>query len=451
MKKFIALILIIGVFLSVAVAISVSSAAYSNVYFAFGDSIAAGYGLSNRGNAYPYLLANKLGMSVTNLAQDGLTSTGLVNVINSISSANKTQLAKASLITISIGGNDLIGVDNFYSVVLPELQTYFSSDYQMSAAMKAIYTKFESNLSTAFSKLHSLAPNARICIQTLYNPYLVGLGALTVGRQLDYFIDQLNNSMYSASRKLSYVDLIDVASEMNGHSNYFYGGSSLFDLDFHPTLAGHVKISEIIYEACDYLHTTKATTTQTTKQTTTITTSQLITNTSSSSIYQPTASTTVVPIQTTKQTSPSSTSRSIYDPYATKETVETSTTAFITIKTETSTTTVESTVQTEETTTKIIALTTETAPTLETTTEATTATSFETTIIQTTTETSSDTISTINTTNTTTSQTDKETTQTPATDNKKRGCGAAVGGGIMFTVISSFIGGAFILRKRKSA
>lgn len=451
MKKFIALILIIGVFLSVAVAISVSSAAYSNVYFAFGDSIAAGYGLSNRGNAYPYLLANKLGMSVTNLAQDGLTSTGLVNVINSISSANKTQLAKASLITISIGGNDLIGVDNFYSVVLPELQTYFSSDYQMSAAMKAIYTKFESNLSTAFSKLHSLAPNARICIQTLYNPYLVGLGALTVGRQLDYFIDQLNNSMYSASRKLSYVDLIDVASEMNGHSNYFYGGSSLFDLDFHPTLAGHVKISEILYEACDYLHTTKATTTQTTKQTTTITTSQLITNTSSSSIYQPTASTTVVPIQTTKQTSPSSTSRSIYDPYATKETVETSTTTFITIKTETSTTTVESTVQTEETTTKIIALTTETAPTLETTTEATTATSFETTIIQTTTETSSDTISTINTTNTTTSQTDKETTQTPATDNKKRGCGAAVGGGIMFTVISSFIGGAFILRKRKSA
>ena len=71
---------------------------------AFGDSIASGYGIDNVSDTYPAIIAKKYGLYCENNAVSGDKSADMLNVIS-----NTSSIKEASLITISIGGNDLIG------------------------------------------------------------------------------------------------------------------------------------------------------------------------------------------------------------------------------------------------------------------------------------------------------------------------------------------------------
>ena len=69
-----------------------------------GDSITTGYGLAENETGFAKQVADSNGYTLTNLAQDGATSTDLLEVVTS--EANADTLKNADLITVTIGGND---------------------------------------------------------------------------------------------------------------------------------------------------------------------------------------------------------------------------------------------------------------------------------------------------------------------------------------------------------
>ena len=121
-----------------------------NGYVAFGDSIAAGASLDAPSEAYPSLLAQDLGLNLLNLAENGETSTELKEKIEELSKKEKQAVSEAALITISIGGNDLIGEENRRTVLTEALISVLSGDYTMSEELEEIYRTLKENLISIF-------------------------------------------------------------------------------------------------------------------------------------------------------------------------------------------------------------------------------------------------------------------------------------------------------------
>ena len=213
-------------------------------YVALGDSIAAGYRLKSPDEAYPSLLAKDLGLALTNLAKNGQTSTEMKEHILSLSDEEKELVSQAKLITISIGGNDLIGEENRLLVLAEALISVITGDYSMSENMKSIYATLKSNLTESISTLRALNPDAVIILQTLYNPYLISdytYGGYNIGDQLDFYIREINRTYDEVLKETGGFVLADTASAMNGIPLYFYS-----DVDFHPTAAGHAVIADVL-------------------------------------------------------------------------------------------------------------------------------------------------------------------------------------------------------------
>lgn len=223
------------------------SGAEKTDYVAFGDSIAAGFGLSSPSEAYPTILAETLGFKLSNLAQNGQTSEELKARIAGLSKKEKDMVSKAQLITISIGGNDLIGEKNRKVVLSEALLSVLSGDYTMSDEMTEIYQTLKDNLVASVSMLRELNPDAVILLQTLYNPYLGGeytyLG-YNIGDRLDYYVQKINETYEDARQESDQFFIVDVAKQMNGVPEYFYT-----TFDFHPTAAGHEAIAKILAQA----------------------------------------------------------------------------------------------------------------------------------------------------------------------------------------------------------
>ena len=79
--------------------------ASERIYVALGDSITTGYGLSDASTeSFPALVAEENTLALTNLAEDGATSADLLKVVQN----NTAILSNADVITITIGGNDLM-------------------------------------------------------------------------------------------------------------------------------------------------------------------------------------------------------------------------------------------------------------------------------------------------------------------------------------------------------
>ena len=216
-------------------------------YVAFGDSIAAGYGLDSPDEAYPSIMAQTLGFELQNLAKNGQTSTEMKARIAGLSDTEKRAVANARLITISIGGNDLIGEKNRQFVLTEALISVISGDYTMSDEMIGIYETLKENLADSIAMLRELNPDAVILLQTLYNPYLTGnytYHGYNIGTQLDFYIQEINRIYSEVLAESGGFLLVDVAKQMNGNSDYFYT-----TFDFHPTAAGHAKIAEILTAA----------------------------------------------------------------------------------------------------------------------------------------------------------------------------------------------------------
>ncbi|MDE7137777.1 MAG: hypothetical protein K2O29_04890 [Ruminococcus sp.] len=110
MKKFLSFIMSAAIAVSSTAVIN-ASAEGENVenMVIFGDSIARGYGLDPE-TEYTYgdICADYLGCNVENYAVDGLDTSELCDLLETLSDDKKQAVSNADVVVISIGGNDII-------------------------------------------------------------------------------------------------------------------------------------------------------------------------------------------------------------------------------------------------------------------------------------------------------------------------------------------------------
>lgn len=111
MKKILSLLLSAALLTSTATAFAANAAPAANTdndIVLFGDSIAAGYGLSDSEYNYGQICADYLNGTCTNFAVSSHQTNNMLDIINGLSADDKEAVRNAEYIVISVGANDMI-------------------------------------------------------------------------------------------------------------------------------------------------------------------------------------------------------------------------------------------------------------------------------------------------------------------------------------------------------
>ncbi|MEL7659960.1 GDSL-type esterase/lipase family protein [Acetobacterium wieringae] len=234
-------------------------------YTALGDSIA--YGMSaTPGSGYVNLFYNHLtsqtgneNLQLVNLGVPGYTSSQLLNQLQN-DPATMAALSQAKVITISVGGNNILapviaglavafqldpnsptfpadlatalaqpGAADIITAALPEIQT----------SVTASVTQFGTDWPQIVATVKTLAPQADIYVTTLYDPINLQDPLYAV---FDPAIQTINTAIKTPVAGYKVADVYTAFATYEGSEplvnfNWYTG-----NLDPHPTTAGHQQI-----------------------------------------------------------------------------------------------------------------------------------------------------------------------------------------------------------------
>lgn len=258
--KFIAVLLSILLFLP-------NTAAYAegSSLVVLGDSIASGYGLegytAGDNSSAPDSFGNKLGAYFTdynNFAQDGLTTSGLLEKLQREDILNAA--ANADSTVISIGGNDFLmpminALITWAAENKDKLESYdFTSSEEMpdfsqfselltlltDTAKQVDTAQSEQNIRKALSEIRAVNPDCEIVILTVYNPFedVPGMEMLYVTAKEK--LAELNKAIAAAAADYS-AETANIFKAFKGKSAEY---TNIMSMDIHPSKAGH----EVIFE-----------------------------------------------------------------------------------------------------------------------------------------------------------------------------------------------------------
>lgn len=240
----------------------------TETYTALGDSIA--YGMSaTPGSGYVNLFYNDLigvsgneDLTLANLAVPGYTSSQLLGQLQS-DPATITTLGQAKVITVSVGGNNILapviatlaaafqldptsptfptdlatalaqpGAEDVITAALPTIQTNVT----------ASVTQFGTDWPQIVATIKTLAPQADIVVTTLYDPISSQDPLFAV---FDPAIQTINTAIKTPGAGYRVADVYTAFATYQGSEplvnfNWYTG-----NLDPHPTTAGH----ELIYQS----------------------------------------------------------------------------------------------------------------------------------------------------------------------------------------------------------
>lgn len=272
-KKFLAIVMSLCIALSMLPGMAL--AADKPAYAALGDSISAGYGLSDPAkDAFSALVAEEKGFELTNLSQSGATSDDLATSIKN----NLPVITGADVITITAGGNDMMNALYAYlaaqnpsltadaikenllkgdmttiTAALPALSGFVQSE-QAVAALKNLST----NLTAAITAIRKVNPDVQIIVATQYNPYkqaasganaLVAAQAKTISDVFGAGVAAMNQAIQAVCTATQ-CTVADVYTKFDGASenpcNASFADLTKINLDFHPNANGHSLIAEVI-------------------------------------------------------------------------------------------------------------------------------------------------------------------------------------------------------------
>ncbi len=267
--------------------------ATGKTYLALGDSISTGYGLANATTeAFPAIIKSQLGdrYTLVNKAVNGETTASLLSRLSTAEYQNA--VAAADLITITIGGNDLMAL--LYQFLADEMNMTVeqmkaslesgSADMTMftavanainngsfvptEAQISAIAVKFMA----VISAIKALNVNATIIVTTQYDPYKhltnqvnslyehlplfapdyipLADAILNLSTTIKTALSTLNNMLYAGSGYL----VADVYAAFDGSTRQLCHASLITErfmvtsvnLDFHPNASGHRMIASAI-------------------------------------------------------------------------------------------------------------------------------------------------------------------------------------------------------------
>ena len=277
-KRILSTLLALCLALSLLPASALAAGGEQKSYVALGDSITTGYGLAEKEAGFARQVADSNGYTLTNLAKDGATSTDLLEVVKS--EANADTLKNADLITVTIGGNDLMNA--LYAYLAEEYNNKQNSDTPITAAdVKAslagtlseipqvamlsfaaskipdfpdstaantALSTFATNFSSIISAIKGNNSSAEIIVVNQYNPYSrLSTGNLLDLSALDSAVQALNTAISSgATAGYTVADVYTAFEEATENPCNASVSLPSINLDFHPNATGHGLIADTI-------------------------------------------------------------------------------------------------------------------------------------------------------------------------------------------------------------
>ncbi|RKN85990.1 stalk domain-containing protein [Paenibacillus ginsengarvi] len=257
------------VFACLASSVSAASAAPER-YVVFGDSIAIGFEPGMTVDSIPYGYSDRVyeqallhgRATAANYGIGGLTSAGLKTMLQAVADGKKIKgsdlqpslpdpradqvvsdtakikadIAAATLITITIGGND-IG-----SKIITDLQNMNDADLDAFAAtwMKT----YTDNVTSTLQNIFTINKNVRVYIADQYSPVPAFMKAEYAKAQKlkDLFTATLKQIEQSFTKNNFKVTAVPVAAAFVGSEGTF---THIAEKDIHPNQSGYEKIAEL--------------------------------------------------------------------------------------------------------------------------------------------------------------------------------------------------------------
>ncbi len=218
-------------------------------YVALGDSIAYGYGLSDResdsyvGQVGKYLEKKYDYVFEENFGTNGLRSDQLLDILtnpeNEQYNKYRATLQHADIVTLSIGSNDLLHLVRLDL----DLQEYIEKGDKM---FREACEKFAVNFPKIIGVIRSIAPNAEIYVNNVYNPCGDLSGFEKIYQLAERYIDLLNES-FRCNTGFVLIDIKDRFDKVEDSLlNMTISGR---DIDPHPNKKGHTEIGKLVIQA----------------------------------------------------------------------------------------------------------------------------------------------------------------------------------------------------------
>lgn len=236
-------------------------------FLAIGDSISVGLSAED-GEGYADLFFRYLEegeeyrkLKFRNRGIIGDTSTDLLEAIRHDERIG-TKIKKAKVITISIGGNDLLGpiVETLGGVTPEELNAILLTGelpFELLVELNENLLNFIENWTLLLEEIATGAPeDADIYIMTVYNPLpkptvYYPVGYVDIYNAVDFMIGQMNDAIDSSPSEFKVVEvynLFDIhpRNPITGESDLTDFSLMSMNFDPHPNKLGHEEIAELL-------------------------------------------------------------------------------------------------------------------------------------------------------------------------------------------------------------
>ena len=275
-KRILSTLLALCLALSLLPASALAAGGEQKSYVALGDSITTGYGLAENETGFARQVADSNGYTLTNLAQNGVTSSMLLTSLSD--SEVSSAIASADLITVTIGGNDLMNAlyayladayntQNNTGITADDVKASLAgthseiqqstmlilaaskiSDFLQSTEATTALGAFTTNLTNIISAIKGNNSSAEIIVVNQYNPYSrLSTGNLLDLSALDSAVQALNTAISSgATAGYTVADVYTAFEEATENPCNASVSLPSINLDFHPNAAGHSLIASTI-------------------------------------------------------------------------------------------------------------------------------------------------------------------------------------------------------------
>lgn len=280
---------LIGAMLLGATPVAAAGVSHAERYVALGDSISSGYGLEYETEKFTRQVANENHLSLTSLAQNGETSGTLLERLGDPEVASA--VAQADVITITVGGNDLLNA--LYGYLAEEYDenhtdTPTTEEEMKSALMggdastlafalgavrgfsnseqeQTALSQFASNLTQVVGQIQAENPGVWVVLANQYNPYsylvkelskfpLIGAGARSISQAFEVGVRGLNAAIASVGEQMG-CTVVDVYAAFEDAQenpcNADLSAAMELNLDFHPNAYGHSLIAQVVTAAAN--------------------------------------------------------------------------------------------------------------------------------------------------------------------------------------------------------
>lgn len=212
-------------------AVSGGAVGEKKTYLLLGDSITQGFGVKNSDEAcYGRIVADTNGYEYINDAVTARDSDRLRNYVEN-SYSMRYDIARADIISLSIGSNDYLANEEVVSLVIGAILG--TNNKQLND----IAENFYENLCAIIDEIHSLNPDVVILLQ---NDYVTWKGV--AGKAFKAGVNRVNSMVdrYLENHPDTDVYLCDIAPAITGYKD------RVADDCVHPNAKGNVEIAKIV-------------------------------------------------------------------------------------------------------------------------------------------------------------------------------------------------------------